>query len=271
VAFFGEQRDSHELMLELKPGLRVDGRVDAQVARPIKDGWVQLSVHDDEANTQDLPRFLPKTAGNTGFWWSYRPISSDGSFVFESVPIGELKVIAYGDGFVSTNGAVEESPLPPGVRVSQPARRVTRGVPQSFVAVQPVTTIEVLTEGTATLKVVAKHGRKPVPGARVSVSPNVIQMPTGSRLYGGRAPSSEEPFREIAPLPEPTYSAVTDKMGIALLRNVPAFTSSLMVVHPDYERRLLQNSVKLALSTGETEELEVALKPVGREFAGERR
>jgi beta-lactamase regulating signal transducer with metallopeptidase domain len=288
VVFFGEQRDSHEFTLEMKPGVRVEGVIDKKVARPIKNGWVQLSVHSDDANIRQLPVFLPKTSGNTGFWWSYRSIADDGSFVFESVPPGDLKVIAYGDGFVSANGEVELAPsryvaVPP----SEPVRRVTRGVPQSFACVQPVTPIEVVTEATATLKVIAKINGKPVAGATVHVSPSVIQMPTGSRVFGGGGSSSEASFRHLPPLPEPRpmYIVSTDKNGIAVLRNLPAFTQFWGLEHAQYEIRFddaassagitrfqapppLNRYAQLTLSPGLTTQVEVALQPKGRESRG---
>ncbi len=284
VAFFGEQRDSHDYVLEMKPGVRVAGHIDVKVPRPVTNGWVQLSVHDDEANTQMLPPglILPH-AGNTGFWFSYRPIAADGTFVFESVPRGELKVLAYGEGFISANG-VEAPPPPPFPGApSAPVRRVTRGVPQSFAAAQPLTTFEVATESTATLKVFVKSDGRPLDGAKVYIWPNMIEMPTGSRTFGAAALSSEEPFRHLTPPPEPVYSAISDKAGVAVLRNVPAFTPSFGVLHDRFEVPLQPSKdsavpvrfrgppnryVDVALSPGQSTQLEVALQPKGKEFVG---
>ena len=47
------------------------------------------------------------------------------------------------------------------------------------------------TEATATLAVIATADGKPVTGAMVALSPNMIQMPTGSRLFGAASESSE--------------------------------------------------------------------------------
>jgi beta-lactamase regulating signal transducer with metallopeptidase domain len=287
LAFFGEQRDSHDLVLELKPGVRVEGRIDARVPRPLKNAWVQLSVHDDEANTQENRRNFPRSFGNTGFWFSYRPVDADGRFLFESVPDGELKIIAHGEGFISANGVVEESPVPLGVRVAaQPARRVTRGVPQSFTTARPVTTIEIATEATATLKVSAKSDGRPVAGAKINIWPNVSQMPVGSRVFGHAYPSSEAAFRKMETLAEPNFSALTDRDGIAMLRNVPAFTHHLGVEHADLEAPLQEPKhdpavppqfrsraapsryIELTLSPGQTTPLEIMLQAKGREFVG---
>lgn len=286
VAFFGAQREAHELSLELKPGIRVEGRLDARVARPIKNGWVQLSVHDDEADTRDVRHQFPGPHGNTGIWFSYRPVDADGRFVFDSVPAGELKVIAHGDGFISTNGSTEEPAPLPGVRIeTQPTRRITRSVPQSFAVVRPVTTIEITTEPTATLRISAKAGNNPVANAKVHVWPNVIQMPNGSRVFGHAPSSSETPFREMPPLPEPIYTAVTNREGIALLQNLPAFTQHLSLEHAEWEvplqkakqgpaipprfPRALNRYIELALSPGQLTPIEVAVQPKGREFVGE--
>lgn len=285
VAFFGEQRDAHEYDVELKPGVRVEGRLDAAVARPIRNGWVQLSVHDDEANTRQLPPGLPRSrlSDNTGFWWSYRPLNPDGSFVFESVPPGELKVIAYGDGFVSSNGPAEEAPRPPGMP-SRPPRPATRSVPQSFAPAIPTTALEIKTERTATLRVVIEADGRGVPDAKVHVWPNMIQMPRGSRLFGAGGISDETGFRPLPPLPTGGYSVATDAGGVAVLKDVPVFTSSLAVEHPTLEVPLREPEsgsnvpkqfrpppnryVQFALQAGETTTVKTNLQPKGREFAG---
>ena len=286
VVFYGEQRDAHEFVMDMKPGVQVQGRIDSAVARPVKNGWVQLSVHSDDANTRQQPPGILRSWGNTGFWWSYRPLSADGSFEFESVPEGELKVIAYGDGFVSVSGTEEERPRPPGVSGSSPPpRRRTRAVPQSFAAVRPTTRIEVATEATATLAVIATADGKPVTGAMVALSPNMIQMPAGSRLFGAASESSESGFRSLPPMPTPSYSKGTDTHGRVVLRNVPAFTDSLSVLDSRFEVPLRSfkdatiperfrpppnRYVDVELSPGQTTEIEIALQPKGREFIGGR-
>ncbi len=285
VTFFGEQNDAHDYTLEVKPGVRVEGKVDGKVPRPIKNGWVQLSVHSNEANTRTFPvRSMALLMGNTGFWFTYRPITADGSFVFESVPDGHLKVIAYGDGFISANGPPEEQSVPPGVS-RPPPRPATRGIPQPFTAVRPVTTVEVATEPTATLRIRVKSGGQPVAGAKIHLSPNVTQMPTGSRLFAAKTPSSEASLRTLPPLPEPVYSAVTDEAGLATVQHLPAFTQHFMVDHPTLEVPMRQPTsnpstperfrpspsryVELNLSPGGTSEVEVTLQPKGREFIGQ--
>jgi hypothetical protein len=285
-AFFGEQSEVHRYAIELKPGIRVEGRLDQRIERPIKNGWVQLSVHSNEANTNDkLRRIMPVAAGNTGFWWSYRPIADDGSFVFETVPQGELKVIAYGEGFISANGIDEIERWRVDVQ-RQPPRPATRAVPQSFASARPVSTIEVATERTATLEVLVKSGGRPVPNAKVHVWPNMIHMPTGSRLFGAMRPSSEETLRKIIPPPpEPTYSVITDEKGIARLPNIPAFTRALGVEHPGFVLPLKRpdgaaaasglsmprREVEVMLSPGVATKVEVALGPRGEEFIGQKR
>jgi hypothetical protein len=281
VAFFAEQRDGQDFALELKPGIRVEGRLDGKVARPIKNGWVQLSVHDDEADMREerLKRMLSHTSGNTGFWWCYRPIAPDGTFVFESVPRGELKVIAYGAGFISINGEPESAPPSPSGIPPQPPRRASRSVPQSFAGTAPVTAIEVATEATVTLTAVVKAEGKPLRDAKVYVSPNMIQMPNGSRLFAATGASSEAPFRKDVPPPAPGFIVPTDANGIAVIPNVPAFTNTLSIDHPQFELPLRSRNdpryrdpprrqVEMTLSPGTSERIELALQPKGREFSG---
>jgi beta-lactamase regulating signal transducer with metallopeptidase domain len=276
-AFFGEQSDTHDLAVEMKPGIRIEGRIDPAIPRPIKNGWVQLSVHSDEANLSAAKLSLPMYTANTGFWWSYRPVAPDGTFVFESVPAGDFKVIAYGDGFISSNGALDLRPTRNGPRVRFDESKVaTRGVPQSFGCTRPITVIQVAAERTATLKVTAKANGKPVAGATIYTSPNVIQMPTGSRVFGQPIESSESPFRTQPPIPPPVFSATTDTQGVAVLTNLPAFTHEFGVTDTRYEvgmhfssnRNASSRYQDITLNAGQTTECDVTLQPKGNEFLG---
>lgn len=198
--FFGEQRDQHALEIELKPGVRVEGHIDSRVPRPVKNGWVQLSVHDSRANTRTHPLPMVQHLGNTAFWWTYRPVRPDGSFTFESVPQGTLKVIAYGDGFASSSGSFEHPSLPPS-HPEQDWPGDGKYAPQTFAAAAPVTTIEIHTEPT----VATPHGDAGGFGARAKtstyVASNVLQLQPNPLVFRKLPPSSESPFVHLDPLP----------------------------------------------------------------------
>ena len=106
-AFTTEKGKEYNFALKMKLGIRLEGRLDDKVPRPVKNGRVLISVRPNEfpawnnyAAVDDIlkkyPNFYP--------WKSYRPITEDGTFVFESIPPGGLDVIVHGDGFVSQSG-----------------------------------------------------------------------------------------------------------------------------------------------------------------------
>jgi hypothetical protein len=204
-----------------------------------------------------------KEYGYFDFWRSYRLISEDGSFVFESIPPGEVDVVVLGDGFVSKSiGQVKNRVA--GKLVDGPIA----GIPQPFALTAPITKIEVVTEPTATLELTAKtKDGKPVEGASVYLSPQVIRM-NGLFGVGG---SSEEPFLHQAPLPE-LYSATTDRSGLAVIRNVPSITRLMVVGNTQFQVPLQDGLrtriIRFELSPGATNRLEVTLEPKGEDFIG---
>jgi len=198
--FFGEQRDQHALEIELKPGVRVEGHIDARVPRPIKNGWVQLSVHDTRANTRTHTVPTLQHLGNTAFWWTYRPIRPDGTFTFDAVPEGTLKVIAYGDGFTSSSGSYE----PPSLPARHPRQDWPfsgKYAPQTFATLSPVTVIEIDTQSTATPNEAAVGENKLRPRTSPRAASNVLQLQLNALVFRTPPPSSESPFLRLEPLP----------------------------------------------------------------------
>jgi beta-lactamase regulating signal transducer with metallopeptidase domain len=259
--FFAEKGKDYNFDLEMKPGIRVEGHLDANVPRPVTNGRVIIGVRSREfpawTNWNQIDAIF-KRFPNVPGWRSYRLIASDGTFVFESVPPGELDVIVHGDGFASKNGGTY-------------ARNF--GVPQPFPLTVPVTRIEVATEPTATLEFTGKtKAGKPIAGAWVGLNPNVIRI--GGGLFGDMRSSSEEPFNHLAPLPDVVYSAKTGEDGIAVIRNVPACTGGLGFDHPQYQVPLQEpkgwrdRHVRLSFQAGETNHLTMILEPKGTDYIG---
>jgi hypothetical protein len=250
--------------LEMKPGIRLEGRLDDRVPRPVTNGRVLISVRLQEfpawTNWNQVDAVYKKFP-NFPRWNSYRPIAPDGTFVFESVPRGSLDVIVHGDGFASQNGGTF-------------ARNF--GVPQVFPLEGPTTQITVATEPTATLVFTAKtKDGKPIEGASVGLNPNVIRI--GGGLFGDTGRSSEEPFHQMVPLPNVPYSAKTDKDGVAVILNVPACTDGLEVDHPQLQVPLQDpkgwrnRNGRLSFKAGETSRLTMVLEPKGTDFIGSAR
>ena len=256
-----EKGKEYNFDLEMKPGIRLEGRLDDNVPRPVKNGRVLICVRPKEfpawTNWNQVDAVFKKYP-NCHFWKSYRMIAEDGTFVFESVPPGGLDVIALGDGFASKNGGFY-------------ARNF--GVPQTFPMEAPTTKIEVATEPTATLEFTAKtKAGKPVEGARVGLNPNVIRI--GGGLFGDMRQSSEEPFHKLPPLPDVPYSTKTDQHGIAVIRNVPACTGGMEVDHPQFQvpiqepRGWRDRHVRVSFTAGATNKLTMTLEPKGTDYIG---
>ena len=271
-AFTAEKGKTCNFALEMKPGIQLEGRLDEKVPRPVKNGRVLISVRPNEFpawnNYADVDHILKKYP-NFYPWKSYRPIAGDGTFVFESIPPGGLDVIVHGDGFVSQNGGDFSQ------RINSKLVKIPGfALPQAFPLVSPTTKIEVLTEPTATLELTAKtRGGKPVEGATVYLNPNVVRM---NGIFGDLSKSSEGPFRTLAPLPNVPYSATTDKDGVAVVRNIPATTRGMEVVHPQFQVPLQEPNgwrdrhIRTSFSPGTTNKYELTLEPRGKAFIGQK-
>jgi beta-lactamase regulating signal transducer with metallopeptidase domain len=268
--FTAKKGKEYHFDLELKPGIRLEGRIDDRVPRPIKNGRVLIDIRPPEfpawTNWTQVGSLFKEYPG-VYFWRSYRPIAEDGTFVFESVPPGGLDVVVHGDGFVSKDGGEFADR-------NGPHWTKVRGfaVPQAFALTAPTTTIVVATEPTATLEVTAKTKRgKPVAGATIHLNPNVIRM---NGILGDVRQSNEAPFRDVPSLPNVPYSAVTDQNGMAVIRNVPAITARMEVFHPQFQVPLQDpkswrnRSIDMAFSPGATNHYELTLEPKGTDYIG---
>jgi len=258
--FTAEKGKDYNFDIEMKPGIRLEGRLDDKVPRPVTNGRVIIGIRPEEfpawTNWNDVDPVFKKFP-NVSFWRSYRPIAPDGTFVFESVPPGGLDVIVHGDGFASKDGG-------------QFARGF--GVPQTFPLQVPTTKIEIATEPTATLKFTAKtKDGQPIAGASIYIYPNVLRI---GGIFGDMRKSSEEPFNKLAPLPDVPFSTKTSEDGVAVIRNVPICSRGLDVEHPQFQvplqepKGIRDRYVRLSYKPGETNRLTLVLEPKGTDFIG---
>ena len=270
LAFTAEKGKDYNYAVEMKPGIRLEGRLDDNVPRPVKNGRVLISVRAKEFpawnNYADIDDTLKKYP-NVYPWKSYRPIAEDGTFVFESIPPGGLDVIVHCDGFISQNGGDFSQ------RNGSKLEKVPGfALPQPFSLVAPTTKIEVVTEPTATLEVTAKtKAGKPVKGATIYVNPNVVRM---GGIFGDIRQSSEEPYRNLPPLPDVPYFATTDKDGVAVIRNIPATDRGMEVYDTQYQIPLQEpkgwrdRNIRTTFSPGMTNKFNLTLEPKGADFIG---
>ena len=269
-AFTAENGKLCNFALEMKPGIRLEGRLDDNVPRPVKNGRVMMAVRPKEYPVLNVIEDFydaDKKFGGRRFWHSYRPISEDGTFVFEAVPPGEADVVVLGDGFASkTIGQLQNRVN--GTLVKGPVI----AIPQAFPLTSPITHVVVTTEPTATLELTAttKSG-SPIENVWVGMWPSAFRMPG---KFGWMNKSSEEPYREIPHLSEPIFSGKTDHNGNLVLKNIPAETRGLEIDHPQYQVPLQEpkgsrdRHVRATFSPGMTNKLNMTLEPKGKDFIG---
>ena len=270
VEFTAEPGKTNRLDLEMFPGIRIEGRVDDNVPRPVKNGRVLIAVRPRQIPAYLVPEDTDgiwKRIGYFRAWSTYRPIAEDGTFVFESVPSGEVDVIVQGDGFVSKSIGKVQNRIG-GKLVNGPKI----GIPQPFPLTAPITKIEVVTEPTATLELTAKTKRgQPIEGATVYLNPNVLRI---GGIFGEPMTSSEKPFRNLAPLPKLGYTAKTDSFGKVVIKNIPAVNRGLEITHPQYvipleePHGLPNRRVRTDFSPGLTNVVTVTMQPGGKDFIG---
>ena len=176
------------LQLTLKPGTRIEGKLDDSVPRPINEGYVELCLVEAEDH---------KFGSGAWRWNDFTPVKPDGTFVFESVPGGgHAQIHVLVDGDISKKPTVEslkeymrEHKLAEETAIAQQLDdfdyRAMRGL---FVTLdQPVVTITVPCEKTASCDfLLLDPSGKPVPNVEVRFNPNGVFTfgrqfnPTGS-------------------------------------------------------------------------------------------
>jgi hypothetical protein len=214
--------DHHQLRLELKPAVRVEGRLEGPVERPVKEGRVigEVILWDEEVQ-------------GTLQWRSAATMRIDGSFVFESLPRGDLQVIATCPGAMADDG--ETPTFARDHEKQQGATFFCR--PQVFKLQDETTRVVVKMVKTADCLVhVVGPDNAAVAGAKCGFWPNVGWWRGGSQVYGRPFYSTidllkDPSLRELFRRPDYAYSAETDAEGQALIKNLPAKANQLGVYH----------------------------------------
>lgn len=230
------------LNLEMKPGVRIAGRLAESVPRPITNGRIQARVHP------------ARTEGADSWAWEVATaIDGDGSFVLGSVPVDEtLQLIAICDGWVSqrmTNDGLKHFAQETGFTSTVvPTGDVS---PQLFRTSLPVVEPVIPMERTADCEVtVVNESGQPIADAKVWFSPqqqwfhDASSRQLGSTVDSLNALQSvfQSGVRSESRESGQMFIAKTNEHGIAHLTNLPGRISPtgpapywLIVTHDNFE------------------------------------
>ncbi len=204
----------------LRPGVRVEGRLDNAVPRPIQNGIV-------------IATFAPKVAGEsyeekdpTLTWSDKVDIQPDGTFTIPSAPRGGVvQMIAICDGWLC------KSDHQNGNQGSV--------IGQNFDVESEIISPELVMEPTGTLEVVCKDNQgNPLSDVGVATWPNQKYFMGGSTILGSGYQSISfidtqlNPSADVRPptLGDDRYSVKSNAEGLAVLRNVPIGTSEYLAI-----------------------------------------
>ena len=217
--------------VKLSSGVRVEGKLDDSVERPIKNGIVAATIKRKSKKSDDW--------ASTWGWNSKATINEDGTFVFESLPPGEvLQMISICDGWVAAPPNQGE------VLRFFPKETRARGMvtPQLIELkgekVEPVIEMEKTTSVEVT---VFDPSGEPLEGATVVMWPNQYWFDGGSQIVGDAYSTVEFLYKTRTEKFEyertNRFKSKTDKNGVAVIPNLPADrTESLAVAHKKYEQ-----------------------------------
>ena len=251
--------------LKLSKGTRVAGRLDDSVTRPISNGLVAATIVRRGSDGQEF------NWNSKWMWYDKAPIAEDGTFVFESLPSGEvLQLIPICDDWVPANPTKEEVlPLFPdaaerlGSSFSQPQLILLNGP-----LVEPVLK---MTPATSARVTVVDQAGKPLAGVEVGSWPNQMWFDGGSQILGsaysmsdGLLQSRKSGERQF--MRENRYSAKTDELGIAVIRSMPTDrTEGLFAYLKGYEMPLngTDREIRINLKPGVVKEVTIKMQPEG--------
>lgn len=266
------------LEVNLKPGVRWEGRLPEQVPRPVKRGQVAGTVLSGAGTAVN-------GGGIQGKWQlrALAPIAEDGTFVFESLPPGEvLQVMAVCEGWTS-------SPAPPaeaeafareqeikleryaeGLEWHTAPQFIRLNVPlvQGVLAMQPASHVEVTVKddnGNPLAEAYVHAGLTPIYGLAAASYLTDDLASFRKRLAEGEQPPAKQPPVDIL---RNRYVAKTDERGIAVIRDLPSGPGErsfiMNVQHAAYvpaSERVNGAARTVRIQPGQTGQITVRMQP----------
>jgi hypothetical protein len=234
IDLVAQKRNPISIDAVLKPGVRVEGRLDDSVPRPVKNGHVVGKLADG--------RIAPENDLRLEF---AAEVAADGTFVFESIPANEpLQLVAVCDGWVSRSPTDDQIVEHCKQWIQGGLFADPRRFGQRFICAQIILPAEqadkptILMQPAAACEVTVQDDQgQPIPGASVSFTANYFFYGPGNSSVGGGADSltfirdalktgkHQDIYKlGVAQLKEnrAKYSATTDASGIAVVSTLPA-------------------------------------------------
>ncbi len=266
------------IIAKLAPGIRLEGKLDESVPRPIKAGVVELCISERE-NHQ---------IGRGWKWEETATVKPDGTFVFESLPPGgHAQMVAFVEGYQSSRPTVDELKAylaKHGLEDDDLTKTMVKRHDAFWPHLLPLpkgqakvsVTLPCQPTGAVDLKIIDAAGT-PIAGAVVKVNPNGYflggesfipgtQFSTKSHADPGWYPKwAKSKNREWA---ENIFTFTTDENGLARVRNLPnddrislkvKATGYVMPIHP---ARPLSRHFTVQTVVGKTLQRTLTMEPI---------
>ena len=263
LAWTPDDPGSREVRAEVRPGVRVLGKVSDEVPRPIVRGhvvaWCGSPARREEAGGERV-----KTEP---IWWIETvPIREDGSFEFPSLPSGYLAQI-----YAWANDSISSQPTDEAYKICcdwfaaddherQRSQVFRYGQVLRLVGTKSQITLNMEPAGQVRVKCVDAAGR-PLPRVHVGAGPNQYMVGCGSTYFCTRQSSLDglkgKLYRDW--LNDNPFSAETDANGEALIRNLPSGHQSF---HAGSHLWMSKQEHGAEAKAGETVEVTVVLEKV---------
>lgn len=283
---YGVKRRVRLKDVRLHMGVRLEGMIDAQVPRPIQNGTVSLWTMPREESDDDENKIT---------WTDWATINADGSFIFESLPRGDIgQMIAACDGWVCDVPTAKELKAV-GLSPDISQWLGSRVVPQVAELDSDVLATTIRMQRTASCRVtVVDPDGHPLAGVSVDMWPNQVWLNRGSQRVGAgsssraylsltdeqrRLTQSQNGHRKIIEFgvrsPDVNrYSANTDTDGVAVIHTLPGGdddiprSESILLSHDDYDHPIdgiggLRRETSVALRRGEMTEVTIRMEKKG--------
>ena len=254
--------------ITVHPGTRIEGKLDDEVPRPVRQGIVSAFVIQAKNEWHDMSE-----------------IRSDGTFVIDHLPQGEIvQLTASCENWVSSDPTLEELEAA-GMQEKASRLQRSRVYPQIVRLENDVTRPVIRMEPATTCRIeVIETNGMPVEGARVRLIPYQGSFDGRSHVFGYGESTRQRLLSEeinvtvqqrvdlgIARDIKGRYTASTGSDGIAEVASLPGgpdgspAMTSFVVTHPDYFAANSgglgdQGSSRAALYSGRTTEVLVRMK-----------